>query len=87
MSEQKPLDLKPGKSVMVQYFGEQIPNQLIIKNFSEEKPANYIVQGEGEDERLGWKLWGFIDSGDTASVWLMGTVAIYSNGQINRTRS
>lgn len=63
-----PSEIGPGESKLFQYFGEMIPNQMLIQNLSSDREAQFIAQSENAEES-----WGYYDTvmpGQTASIWV-----------------
>ena len=86
--EKNPLNISTGQSVTVQYFGEQIPNQVIIVNLSKSNQANFIIQGATQEgEAFGWSYYAAIEPGRSASVLVEwpSTVAVITNNSIDET--
>ncbi|MBS1914585.1 MAG: hypothetical protein JST22_21560 [Bacteroidetes bacterium] len=68
MSTPNPSEIGPGESKLFRYYGEMIPNQILIENLSTEFEAQYIVGGEVPEQ--GWHYFGTVAHGETASIWV-----------------
>jgi len=56
----------PGERQIFVYVGEQIPNQVFVKNESSTEQANFVMQGM-DGSRSPWKLFGVLRAGETVS--------------------
>lgn len=68
MSTENPSEIGPGESKLFQYFGEMIPNQVIVENLSSTSDAQFIMTTENTDGS--WKYYGSISASQAASVWV-----------------
>lgn len=55
----------PGKTGQFIYFGEMIPNQVLIKNLGQSEAQYWLSSG-----RDGWAYYGTVRVGETSSIWV-----------------
>lgn len=64
MTDQVSPVVEPGHTKLFRYYGEQIPNQVLIQNLSTDRAAQYVLHSGKES----WSFYGTVEPGRTASV-------------------
>ncbi len=64
MAKQNTSIVQPGEMKLFCYFGEMIPNQVLIQNLSSDRPAQYALHSGPKS----WGFYGTIEPGGTASI-------------------
>ena len=59
--------LAPGETRTFTYNGEQIPNQVFVKNDGQYEDANFVLRSGVETT---WEYYGIVPQGETASLFV-----------------